>query len=251
MRMKKVILFLLVCTLLSVGSYDAAQYPAGYISEEEALVTSFESTRAEVMESTISCWAKLNDEFTGEDQLKELMDGIVKPLKLENATVVKNEGYDDGLNKLVVYGTKSNKAYNIAIESLKQDKAGETYIIFDVFIDKDYKQLKAERQKIIELLHMNEADINFSSCIVGTYEGRLKKKDAERKSELALQSINAKPVEGIEDDGMKSVSAFSTNVGEYVMSERERVNVQLAIRYSSYDDKTYIWIGTPLIPMGY
>lgn len=251
MKIKKMILFLLVCTLLSVGSFDAAQYPAGYLSEEEALVTSFESTGAKVMESTISCWVKLNDEFMGRKQLKQLMDGITGSLELENVTLVKNEGDDEGLNKLMIYGTKANKAYTIAVESLKQDNVGETYVVFDIFIDKDYKGLKAEKEKVIKLLNKPEEEINFSSCIVGTYEGRLKEKDAERKSELALQSINAKPVEGIEDDGMKSISAFSTNVGEYVMSERERVNVQLAIRYSSYDDKTYIWIGTPLIPMGY
>ncbi|HNU80805.1 MAG TPA: YwmB family TATA-box binding protein [Bacillota bacterium] len=35
------------------------------------------------------------------------------------------------------------------------------------------------------------------------------------------------------------------------MSDEAKVNVQLAMRYSSYDDRTYIWIGTPLIPMGY
>lgn len=251
MKIKKVILFLVICTLLSVGSFDAAQYPAAYLSEEEALVTSFESTGAEVMESTISCWVKLDDKFTGYKQLKQQMDGIIGALKLENVMVVKDEGEDDDLCKLVIYGTKANKAYNIALESLKQDTGGETYIVFDIFIDKDYKELKAERQKITELLGRAEDEINFSSCIVGTYKGRLKEKDAERKSELALQSINAKPVEGIEDDGMKSISAFSTNVGEYVVSDRQRINVQLAIRYSTYDDKTYIWIGTPLIPMGY
>jgi hypothetical protein len=108
-----------------------------------------------------------------------------------------------------------------------------------------------ERQKVIGALSVDEATMNFSSCIVGTYKGKLKDKDVEKKSKIALQSINAKRVEGIENDGMRSISAFSTNVGGYVMSDRSRVNVQLAIRYSSYDDKTYIWIGTPLIPMGY
>ena len=250
-NMKKIILLLFICMLLTAGSYDAAQYPVVSLSEEEALITSFESSGAEVMESTISCWTKLSDSFISQQQLEAEMDRIVSRMKLDNTSVVKNMENDDRLNKLVLYGTKGDKAYNVALESIKQETGEETYIVFDVFIDKGYKALAAERQNIIEALQVDEALINFSSCIVGTYKGELSKRDADRKSQLALQSINAKQVEGIENDEMKSISAFSNNVGGFITSEQSRVNVQLAIRYSSYDDKTYIWIGTPLISMGY
>ncbi|HWR59992.1 MAG TPA: YwmB family TATA-box binding protein [Clostridia bacterium] len=249
--MKKLILLLLLCILLTAGSFDADQYSAVPLTEEEALVKSFESTGAEVMESTISCWTKLNDRFIAQGQIEAEMDRIVGFMKLDNTTVVKKVENDETLNKLVLYGTRGNKAYNVAIESAKQETGGETYIVFDVFMDKDYKELASVRQEIIDALQQEEASMNFSSCIVGTYKGELSKKESDRKSELALQSIDAKRVEGIEDDMMKSISAFSNNVGGYVLSDRDRVNVQLAMRYSSYDDKTYIWIGTPLIPMGY
>lgn len=249
--MKKLILLLLICMLLMAGSFDAAQYPAASLTEEEALVTSFESTGAEVMESTISCWTKLNDRFIAQGQIEAEMDRIVGFMKLDNTTVVKKTENDEALNKLVLYGTRGNKVYNVAIESVKQETGGETYIVFDVFMDKDYEELASVRQEIIDALQLEEESMNFSSCIVGTYQGELSKKESDRKSELALQSIDAKRVEGIEDDMMKSISAFSNNVGGYVLSDRDRVNVQLAMRYSSYDDKTYIWIGTPLIPMGY
>lgn len=249
--MKKITLVLLIFMLFTVGSFDAAQYPVMPFTEEEALITSFESTGADVVESTISCWTKLNDEFIDQKQIEAEMNRIVSFMNLDNTTVIKNVEDDDRLNKLVLYGINGNKAYNLAIESVKQETGGETYIVFDIYMDKDYRGLLVERQNIIDVLQIDEASINFSSCIVGTYEGKLKEMDIDRKSELALQSINAKRVEGIENDGMKSISAFSNNVGGYVMSDRAKVNVQLAIRYSYYDDKTYIWIGTPLIPMGY
>lgn len=249
--MKKLILLLLIFVLLTAGSFDAAQYPTGALTEEEALVKAFESTGAGVLESTISCWTKLNDRFISKEQLETEMGRVVDFVKLDNTSIVKNVENDDTLNKLVLYGTKGNKAYNLAIESVKQGEAGETYMVFDVFLDKDYGELASVRQEIIDALQLEKEAINFSSCIVGTYKGELSKKESDRKSELALQSIDARRVEGIEDDTMKSISAFSSNVGGYVMSEHNRVNVQLAMRYSTYDDKTYIWIGTPLIPMGY
>jgi len=53
--MMKKILLLLMCAFLTVGSFDAAMPPNMTYTEEEALVTSFESTGADVLESTISC----------------------------------------------------------------------------------------------------------------------------------------------------------------------------------------------------
>ncbi|MHB1394376.1 MAG: YwmB family TATA-box binding protein [Clostridia bacterium] len=249
--MKKRILLLLVCALLTVGSFDVAANPIRTLTEEEALITSFESTGAEVLESTISSWTKLNDKFLTINQIDAAMDRIIERINPDKATVSKNIESGDQLNKIVLYGSKGNKAYNIAIESVKQGTGGETYIVIDVSMDKSYNDLAIERRNIINALQVDESSINFSSCIIGTYKGKLEERDADKKSRIALQSINAKKVEGIENRELKSISAFSSSVGGYIMSDRARVNVQLAIRYSSYDDKTYIWIGTPLIPMGY
>lgn len=249
--MGKKILLLLICALFTFGSFDAAAYPIKTLMEEEALITSFESTGADVLESTISCWTKLNERFLSIEQIEAEMDRIISQINPDKTKVVKSVEGDNELNKVVLYGSKGNKSYNIAIESIKQENTGETYIVFDVSMDKNYNDLITERQNITKALLVDESSIKFSSCIIGTYKGKLGGKEVDKKSRIALESINAKKVEGIEDEELKSISAFSSRVGGYVMSDQARVNVQLAIRYSSYDDKTYIWIGTPLIPMGY
>lgn len=249
--MKKRILLFLICALLTIGSFDASANPVSFLTEEEALIKSFESTGAEVLESTISCWAKLNDEFLSLSQIEAEMSKAVDSINLDKATIVKNTESGSHMNKMSLYGSKKGKAYSIAIESVKQETGGETYIVIDVSIDKSYKELITERQNIAAAINADESALNFSSCIIGTFNGKLPENEADRKSRIALQSINAKKVEGIENDGLKSVAAFSSSVGGYVMSDRARVNVQLALRYSSYDDKTYVWIGTPLIPIEY
>jgi len=249
--MRKRILLLLICVLLTAGSFDAAAYTPVILMEEEALITSFESIGADVLESTISCWTKFNDRFLTIEQLEAEMTGIVNRMNPDNTVVSKSVESDNQLSKIMLYGSKDNKTYSIAMESVKHETAGETYVVIDVCMDKSYEDLISERQNIIKALEVDESSINFSSCIIGTYKGKLTEAEADKKSGIALESINAKKVEGIENEELRSISAFSSNVESYVMSDQARVNVQLAIRYSSYDDKTYIWIGTPLIPMGY
>lgn len=249
--MKKKVLLAFICVLFLTGSSDAVSAPVVSMTEEEALITAFENTGAEALESTISCWTKLNDEFIDMSRIRSETERIVQILGLDESKIVKNIESSEQLNKIVLYGTKGKKSYSIAVESLKRDKGGETYIVIDASMDKDYEDMKTERDIIAEAIPVNAGAANYSSCIIGTYQGKLSEKKIEDKTLAALRAIDARKVEGMEKDEMLSVSAFSNSVDNYILSREQRINVQVAVRYSSYDDKTYIWIGTPLIPMEY
>lgn len=249
--MRKKFLLALMCSLFVMGSFDTAIYSTAAVTKEEALEKSFESTGADVLESVISCWAKLNCNFLGMKEIEAEMKRISDRINPDSAKIVKSFENDGGLNKITLYGIKGNKAYSIAMESIKEDDGGETYITFDVSMDKSYKDLAEEKRNIMNAVQADCDSINFSSCIIGTYKGRLSDAEVERKTRAALQSINAEEVEGIENGGLKSISAFSFSLGGYPAPDRLVGNMQLATRYSSYDDSTYIWIGTPLIPTVY
>lgn len=60
-----------------------------------------------------------------------------------------------------------------------------------------------------------------------------------------------KKVEGMEDENIISVSAYSSKLKEYIKLGSEKINLNVAIRYSSFDDKTYIWVATPIIAIEY
>lgn len=249
--MKKKVLLAFICILFFMGGSDAVSAPVVTMTEEEALIAAFENTGAEAMESTISCWTKLNDEFMDMSRVRSEMKRIVQILELDKSKIVKNIESSEQLNKIVLFGNKSKKTYSIAVESIKSDNGGETYVVIDVSMDKDYGDMKRERDAIAEAIPAKAGTANYSSCIIGTYEGKLSEKMIEEKTLAALRAIDAKKVEGMENDEMLSVSAFSNSVDSYIMSRERRINVQVAVRFSSYDNKTYIWIGTPLIPMEY
>ena len=53
---------------------------------------------------------------------------------------------------------------------------------------------------------------------------------------------------------MKSISASAVIpplLDENIISGGKPVNVQVAMRYNSYKDKTYLWIGVPVISIEY
>jgi hypothetical protein len=58
-------------------------------------------------------------------------------------------------------------------------------------------------------------------------------------------------VEGIRDGSLISLSAYSPLLKDSIKVRGKRVNINLAARYSAFEDKTYIWLASPVITTEY
>lgn len=221
------------------------------VAIEDSLIKSMQSTKAHVMESTISAWSKINDQFMNEEQVDAEIRAISEIIKPDKSSInITKENADDTIRH-TLHASSGSKYYNISVESVKTDKGGETYVIADVSIDSNYTELSAERQKIEQYFKVRSKNPEISSCIIGIYDGKLDENEMRTKISDALSAVKAKKVEGLATNEVNSISAFSGNISDFVLSNNKKINMQIAMRYSSYDDKTYIWIGSPLIHVEY
>lgn len=218
---------------------------------EDSLIKSMNSTKAQVIESTIGAWAQVNSQFLTEEQINAEMTAIIESIEPEKSTINIIKENSDEINKQTLHASSGNKHYNIAVESIKTEEGGETYVIMDVSIDSSSIELTSERQKLEQYFSAKGRNPEISSCIVGVYNGKLEENEMQMKVKAALASVKAKQVEGLNTDEVSSISAFSGNINDFILSNNKKVNMQIAMRYSSYDDKTYIWIGSPLIQVEY
>lgn len=249
--MKKKLLLLFFVMIIATGTVGAADnYPVD-IPEEDVLVESFENCKAEVIESTINSWGRLNNRFMDIHDIQLQMNTFIGRMGFKQEDLQITTETDEQLNKETVYVSDGNKTYCIAIESINKGLTGESYIIIDVTIDKSYFELEEEKEKLDTVFRETLGVLRYSRCIIGTYNGKLEEEEMGKKTRIALNAVKAKKIEGIATEEMSSISAFSSQLDDYVLSNDKKVNLQVALRYSSYDDKTYIWIGTPLIPIEY
>jgi len=49
------------------------------------------------------------------------------------------------------------------------------------------------------------------------------------------------------EDDILSFSIFTPYIEQYIYTGSRKMNLNIAIRFNEYEDKTYIWIGTPII----
>ena len=242
-----VIVFLISIAVVANGSLNFGEK----VSVEDSLIKSIEGTDAKLMESTISFWSKISNSFMTEKQLEDEMKVILTIINPEKSTMNIEKEHNEEVNKLTLYASQGNKFYNVAVESIKTNKGGETYVVIDVSIDNSAAELVTERQTLERYFTAKNVSPKVSSCVIGVYDGMLTESEMRAKIADAMNSVNAKEVEGLISEDLNSISAFSGNINSFVLSNNKKVNMQIAMRYSSYDGKTYIWIGSPLIHVEY
>jgi Protein of unknown function (DUF1779). len=83
--------------------------------------------------------------------------------------------------------------------------------------------------------------------IKGTKLGKLNKDEIFNIKNKLIKKCNANMVSQYEENGIYSYTAFSKDMGRYVRVGGKKVNLNIAIRYSEADNKTYIYLATPII----
>lgn len=92
-------------------------------------------------------------------------------------------------------------------------------------------------------------DIQVS--IQGSTPRMLSRDEQEQFIHRTLHHLNAYEVEALRDATSTSVSAFSPQLGQPIMSNGREMNVQIALRNDKVHQRTTITMGTPIITIEY
>jgi hypothetical protein len=251
--MKK--LFVCIFTLVIVISIFYAIMHTGrdLRPTAETVLKAFRVTGAETAASEIYVRGKSG--HTGFDEnrslsfLKEIVSGIgawndaVIPLFCPIDT-------DFASGHEINYIIDENKKIQMTILENKEPDAGITLLISLFDISRD-PELQKHAETITSVLDKYGIDHEINISITGSVEGKLGDKETTDIFDRAMKSAGALRVEGISDNGLVSVSAFSPQISEAAGAAGKRVNLNMAARYNSLEDRTYIWIASPVITTEY
>jgi len=98
-----------------------------------------------------------------------------------------------------------------------------------------------------KILNAQNLKYEVTLSIKGTKLGKLNKDEIFNIKELLMTKCNANLVSEFDEDGIYSCTAFSKDMGRFVRIGGKKVNLNIAVRYSDTDDKTYIYLATPVI----
>ena len=208
----------------------------------------FNNTQADFKFYNIKANGLINYDIS-KNEIKDICIDIVNDLGLEESNIKWDEKWDENEKQIYIQSNNSDK--NISIIGIKKN-SNESYIIIDILDNKLYKDI-VDIYTIIETsLHKYSNIVDISTCISGEFSKNLQFSKCNDILQEILYNMNAEEIDRVKNENMISVTAYSKLLDKnYLEYLGNKINLNIGIRYSEDDDKTLIYIATPIIKLDY
>ena len=208
----------------------------------------FKNTQADFKFYNIKANALINYNIS-KNEIKDICIDIINDLGLEESNIKWEEKWGEKEKQIYIQSNTSEK--NISIIGVKKNSS-ESYIIIDILENKVYKNIVDIYTIIEKSLYKYSSSVDISTCISGEFPKNLQFSKHDDILEKILYNMNAKEIDRVKNENMISVTAYSKLLEEnYLEYLGNKINLNIGIRYSEDDDKTLLYIATPIIKLDY
>lgn len=232
--------------LMIIGIFISYGYTenTGY----DKLLETFNNTQADFNFYNIKANGLINYDIN-KNEITDICIDIINDLGLEESSIKWEEKWDRKEKQIYIQSNTSEKS--ISIIGVKKNSS-ESYIIIDILDNKVYKNIVDIYTIIEKSLYKYSDIVDISTCISGEFSKNLQFSKHDDILEEILYNMNAKEIDRVKNENMISVTAYSKLLGEnYLEYLGNKINLNIGIRYSEDDDKTLIYIATPIIKLDY
>ncbi|CCQ94687.1 exported hypothetical protein [[Clostridium] ultunense Esp] len=257
--MMGIILFLLI----PIFGFSVDQY-----EERDLLIGVLEETGATFLEGDISLGGTILDRFIGYEEIKDIGNNLRNNLEIKGNLIESGSLYEgvegdyyweeiveeEGFLQLMIQGLDSyNNIVTITLSSYEDVDLGpgETTLFINLINKEQFVEINDIIVKVEKIFDEYGKPVNITTCVIGTFDGYMDLRENEKRILGVARAIKGKIVEEYKEDGVLSLSIFTPYIEEYVFTGNKKMNMNIAVRFNEYEDRTYIWIGTPIITVGY
>lgn len=240
-------------SVLAFMSNNASASAASFMMIRDEIRQQLNQQGGTFIETRINGWARINQ---GEVELSELQEKAQDILTSMGDNVQAEIYSDETVNYRQVKVTSriDNVDYTIHLYNNAPDNGLEsnTYIIAEALLDFDSS---VHERRAYEKLELILGEYNNSPMLGTTYTaaipGRMKSADMEKTGKQLFDSLNSDITELSCDKQWISLTGYSKLIDGGLDSANGRFNLNIALRCHSHEDKTLIYIGTPVISIPY
>ena len=244
MKIVKVIasffILMLIGIFISYGDTDNSGY--------DKFLETFNNTQADFKFYNIKANGLINYDIT-KNEIKDICIDIINDLGLEESDIKCEEKWGEKEKQIYIQSNNSNKS--ISIIGIKKN-SNESYIIVDILDNKVYKNIVDIYTILEKSIYKYSNIVDISTCISGEFSKKLQFSKYDDIFQEILYNMSAEEIDRVESENMVSITAYSELFDEnYLEYLGNKINLNIGIRYSEDDDKTLIYIATPIIKLDY
>ncbi|GAX89630.1 YwmB family TATA-box binding protein [Effusibacillus lacus] len=254
--MKKMVLFFLFITLLAgvafAGELHSGARSAKKLHMGEFLNRAFAASGAQGEGYSVHNWSVVNSQYLPMDALKLMAGKINAELAIPDPQEHKNS--EERQNVYQLYGQwDPHTSVSLILTSMNlSEHPQQTVLVIKIERESDRLQDIPEHiEKVKQAAAQVGATPQISTCIKGFFNDRIEGMERDQLVSGIFAAVEANEVEGIRSDSLTSVSGYSPIVLEYIMTNKKRMNLQVAVHYDEYSAKTRILVGSPIVTIEY
>jgi len=234
LKLKAVLIVVLSVVLFLVGYREMK--PISDEQKMESMIAALEKNDAKV--ERWSWLARETKTISNIHTFQKLLNDVKEKANIESWELEQSpDGY-----KATSYKKSSSYEERVVVTWTKENTKENTFIIFEVSGAKwDPKYV----QKMNEIFSGKPI---IYTCVQGVLNDKIEGV-LQNKTNQVLKDLSARAIEQIEERAFVSVSAYNKKWDDALSTNREKINVQIAIR--STDNKDTIVVGTPIITSEY
>jgi hypothetical protein len=252
---------IVVLSLFILGStfWGVIQLRASGNQVREPLSAAMQATGANVEEIYVNGWAKLPPSPSKKEQdsisLESMVEQAMQKLEVPASEVQVSHQYT--VHQEIVRGEAiSDNRHTVVIAqimnpvSVGQEK--EVYLVVNVESRAEATSVIANLQRQVgEIINSFGGSPRINTCLVGWLDGKLKDEEWEKTLQNGFLAIGATTIDTTRYADFASYTGFSAAIPERLQVGHQTVNFNMAMRYSTYDNRTYVIIGSPVITSEY
>lgn len=234
LKLKAILIVALSVVLFLVGYREMK--PISDEQKMESMIKALEKNDAKV--EKWSWLARETKTISNIHTFQKLLNDVKEKANIQKWEV---EPSPDGY-KATSYKKLSSYEERVVVTWSKENTKENTFIIFEVIGAKWDPKYVQNMNKIF-----SEKPIIYT-CVQGVLNDKIEGV-LQNKTNQVLKDLSARAIEQVEERAFVSVSAYNKKWDDALSTNREKINVQIAIR--STDNKDTIVVGTPIITSEY
>ncbi|NLL07190.1 MAG: YwmB family TATA-box binding protein [Clostridiaceae bacterium] len=217
-----------------------------------SLYDAFLSTGAKFVNSETYIWSYIDAQKHSSENILDFAQQLAIDLEITKSADFSNKTVSNSFtDKTDIIGTCAGDTSVCVSIQLNKDKLQKSNISINVINKAEYQDINDSAILLEEKFRKIGLNPKVNTCIIGCFDGKLDYEEMNRISKTILKDTKAKDIKSIYDNNLISISAYSPYIDNTIELEGTRLNMNIALRYNAYENKTYIWLATPVITIEY
>jgi len=245
--MKKTLAIVLL--LLLVPAFIQANHTT---DQEEIMKIILDDLEGNYLKGDISGNQRIYEKFMGLDVLEGIGYNIKENLGMTETDRRTQE--DDNYNQMNFYGyDKDENQLTIILSSYFDEEIdkGETYLYINFANQEQFLKINGIIDDIDNIYNDYNVNAEITTNIIGSIDGSIDFDRYQDRINESIEGINGNILGTYEDDNLISYNIYTNWIDNFMTIEKDKMNLNIALRYNESDDATLIFIGTPIITGGY